>query len=126
LVDWLIKTAEAVREKKEEKYPVTSQVVDYIKAHLADEIYLDVLAAELKMSSGYLSSYFKAKTGMNIVDYINETRIAKAASLLDDDRLKIRDAAQAVGYRNITSFNRMFKKYTGLTPSEYRKRNESN
>ncbi|WP_219641175.1 AraC family transcriptional regulator [Cohnella sp. CFH 77786] len=126
LVEWVTKSAEAVREKKEEKHPITSQVVDYIHEHLADEIYLDVLSAKLKMSSGYLSSYFKAKTGINIVDYINETRIAKAASLLDDDRLKIRDAAQAVGYRNITSFNRMFKKYTGLTPSEYRKRNESN
>ncbi|MFC5467320.1 helix-turn-helix domain-containing protein [Cohnella suwonensis] len=126
LAEWVTRTAEAVREKKEEKHPITSQVVDYINAHLADEIYLDVLAAKLKMSSGYLSSYFKAKTGMNIVDYINETRIAKAASLLDDDRLKIRDAARSVGYQNITSFNRMFKKYTGLTPSEYRKRNEAN
>ncbi|NBD23894.1 helix-turn-helix domain-containing protein [Paenibacillus glycinis] len=126
LAEWTAKTAEAVREKKEEKHPITTQVVDYIHAHLADEIYLDVLAAKLKMSSGYLSSYFKAKTGMNIVDYINETRIAKAAGLLDDDRLKIREAAEAVGYRNITSFNRMFKKYMGLTPSEYRKRKDSN
>lgn len=126
LTEWVTKMAEAVREKKEEKHPITSQVVEYINEHLADEIYLDVLAAKLKMSSGYLSSYFKSKTGINIVDYINETRIAKAASLLDDDRLKIRDAAEAVGYRNITSFNRMFKKYMGLTPSEYRKRNDRN
>lgn len=126
LVEWVTKTAEAVREKKEEKHPITTQVVDYIHAHLAEEIYLDVLAAKLKMSSGYLSSYFKGKTGMNIVDYINETRIAKAAGLLNDDRLKIRDAAEAVGYRNITSFNRMFKKYMGVTPSEYRKREDKN
>ncbi|PYI57407.1 helix-turn-helix domain-containing protein [Paenibacillus flagellatus] len=124
LLDWVKRTAEAVKEKKEEKHPVTSFVIDYIHEHLSEDIYLDVLADKLKMSSGYLSSYFKGKTGKNIVDYINETRIAKATSLLADERIKIHDAAKAVGYQNITSFNRMFKKYTGLTPSEYRKRLE--
>lgn len=122
LLEWVTRIAEAVRAKKEEKQPVTSFVIDYINEHLSEEIYMDVLAEKLKMSSGYLSSYFKAKTGKNIVDYINETRIAKATSLLTDDRIKIHDAAKAVGYQNITSFNRMFKKYTGVTPSEYRKR----
>ncbi|CAI6086788.1 helix-turn-helix domain-containing protein [Cohnella sp. JJ-181] len=125
LVGWVTEIAQAVREKKDEKHPITTQIAEYINEHLAEEIYLDVLADKFKMSSGYLSSYFKNKTGMNIVDYINETRIKKAAGLLDDDTLKIREAAEQVGYKNITSFNRMFKKYMGLTPSEYRKRNES-
>ncbi|MNI31605.1 HTH-type transcriptional activator Btr [compost metagenome] len=122
LLEWVTQTAEAVRDKKEEKDPITSFVVDYINKHLTEEIYLDELAAKLKMSSGYLSSYFKGKTGKNIIDYINETRIMKATSFLADNRLKIHDAAMAAGFQNITSFNRMFKKYTGLTPSEYRKK----
>ncbi|UKS28540.1 AraC family transcriptional regulator [Paenibacillus sp. HWE-109] len=122
LLEWVTQTSEAVQGKKEEKYPVASFVIDYINDHLSDEIYLDALAEKLKMSSGYLSSYFKGKTGKNIVDYINETRIAKATTLLADNRIKIHDAAKAVGYQNMTSFNRMFKKYTGVTPSEYRKR----
>lgn len=124
LLDWVTKSAEAVREKKEEKHPVTAFVFDYVNEHLAEELYLDVLAEKLNLSSGYLSSYFKEKTGMNIVDYINETRITKARSLLADNRMKVHDAAKAVGYQNITSFNRMFKKYTGLTPTEFRKRND--
>ncbi|WP_158560378.1 helix-turn-helix domain-containing protein [Paenibacillus contaminans] len=124
LLDWVKRTAEAVKEKKEEKHPVTSFVIDYINDHLSEDIYVDVLAEKLKMSSGYLSTYFKGKTGKSIVDYINETRIAKAASLLADNDMKIHDAAKAVGYQNLTSFNRMFKKYTGLTPSEYRKRTD--
>jgi YesN/AraC family two-component response regulator len=125
MTEWVARTAEAVREKKDEKRPITALIAEYINEHLAEEIYLDVLAAEFKMSSGYLSTYFKSKTGMNLVDYINETRIKKAVSLLDDETLKIRDAAERVGYKNITSFNRMFKKYTGLTPSEYRKKIDS-
>ncbi|SDE45015.1 Helix-turn-helix domain-containing protein [Paenibacillus sp. UNCCL117] len=125
LLGWVTATAEAVQDKKEEKYPVTTFVMEYINEHLTEEIYLDVLAEKLKMSSGYLSTYFKSKTGKNIVDYINETRIEKATELLGDSRIKIHDAAKAVGYQNITSFNRMFKKYKGLTPSEYRKRLDS-
>lgn len=125
LLEWVTRVAEAVKEKKEEKLPIAAFVMEYIQDHLSEEIYMDVLADKLKISSGYLSSYFKAKTGKNIVDYINETRIEKATALLADSRIKIHDAAKAVGYQNITSFNRMFKKYTGMTPSEYRKRSST-
>ncbi|HZG75483.1 MAG TPA: AraC family transcriptional regulator, partial [Paenibacillus sp.] len=107
--------------KAEPKDAVTSFVVDYVNNHLSEEIYLDALAEKLNLSSGYLSSYFKEKTGTNIVEYVNETRIRKATELLVETRMKVQDVAEAVGYRNITSFNRMFKKYTGLKPSEYRK-----
>lgn len=116
--------AKAVRERKqraEQKDPVTCFVMDYVNEHYAEDLYLDVLAQKLNLSGGYLSSYFKEKTGMNIVDYINEIRIIKATDLLEKNRLKIHDVAEAVGYRNNTSFNRMFKKYTGVTPTEFRK-----
>jgi|GEM_PF-1989606 len=117
---WATRTADAIGEKIERKDPITSFVMEFVNDNMADDIYLDVLAEKLNLSSGYLSTYFKEKTGINIVEYVNETRIRKAASLLMDSRLKIKEIAEAVGYRNITSFNRMFKKYTGLKPSEYR------
>lgn len=116
--------AKAVRERKlraEQKDPITSFVMNYVNEHYAEDLYLDILAQKLNLSGGYLSSYFKEKTGMNIVDYINEIRIIKATDLLESNRLKIHDVAEAVGYRNNTSFNRMFKKYTGVTPTEFRK-----
>ncbi|WNQ12532.1 helix-turn-helix domain-containing protein [Paenibacillus aurantius] len=121
ILEWLMVTCEAIEEKTERKDAVTSFVMDYVRDHLAEEISLDSLAEKLNLSSGYLSTYFKEKTGMNIVDYVNETRTQKAASLLLDSRLKIQEVAEAVGYRNITSFNRMFKRFTGLRPSDYRK-----
>ncbi|WP_309122023.1 AraC family transcriptional regulator [Paenibacillus sp.] len=122
LLEWVTRTADAVQEKKTEpKDAVTSFVIDYVQNHMAEEIYLDALAEKLNLSSGYLSTYFKEKTGTNIVEYVNETRIRKAAELLLETRMKVQEVAEAVGYRNITSFNRMFKKYTGLRPSDYRK-----
>ncbi|MFD0673051.1 helix-turn-helix domain-containing protein [Cohnella sp. GCM10027633] len=121
LRDWVKQTAEAIHAKKEPKDNIVTFVMDYVKDNLAEEIYLDALAEKLNISSGYLSTYFKEKTGTNLVEFVNETRVNKAASLLlHDSRLKIQEVAEAVGYRNITSFNRMFKKYTGLKPSEYR------
>ncbi|RAV21572.1 helix-turn-helix domain-containing protein [Paenibacillus contaminans] len=125
MIEWCTKASEAFKEKKQLKDPVTSFIVEYVNEHLAEEIYLDVLAERLNLSGGYLSTYFKEKTGMNIVDFINETRIMKATNLLADNKYKIQDVAEAVGYRNITSFNRMFKKYIGATPSEFRKRPDS-
>ncbi|MHA6482396.1 helix-turn-helix domain-containing protein [Paenibacillus sp. strain BS8-2] len=122
LLDWTVRAADAVRAKSEApKDPITSFVLDYVGDHLAEEIYLDALAEKLNLSSGYLSTYFKDKTGSNFIEYVNETRIRKASELLLNTRSKIQEVAEAVGYRNITSFNRMFKKYTGLSPSEYRK-----
>jgi two-component system response regulator YesN len=121
LLQWLKMISEVIQEKKERKDGITSFVMDYINDNLADEIYLDTLAEKLNISSGYLSTYFKEKTGINIIEYINEVRIREATVLLVASQLKIQDVAEAVGYRNITSFNRMFKKNTGLTPNDYRK-----
>jgi len=121
LIQWARRTAEAIEEKKEPKDSIALFVMNYVNEHLSEEIYLDALAEKLNLSSGYLSTYFKEKTGRNFVEYVNETRIAEAASLLVNSRSKIQEVAEAVGYRNIASFNRMFKKYTGLRPSDYRK-----
>ena len=121
ILQWLKDLSEVIQEKKERKDGITSFVMDYINDHLAEEIYLDTLAEKLNISSGYLSTYFKEKTGINLVEYINEVRIREATVLLTGSQLKIQAIAELVGYRNITSFNRMFKKYTGLTPNDYRK-----
>lgn len=126
LLEWVRRTAEAIEDKKERKDSIASFVMNYVNEHLAEEIYLDALADKLNLSSGYLSTYFKEKTGINFVEYVNETRIRQAESLLVNGRMKIQEVAEAVGYRNIASFNRMFKKYTGLKPSEYRKSKQEN
>jgi YesN/AraC family two-component response regulator len=63
---------------------------------------------------------FKDYTGGNFIDYLMEIRICKSKELLAETNGKIRDIAEAVGYANVNSFTRIFKKMTGLTPSEYR------
>ncbi len=111
-----------VAKKRTDRDPVTAFVKEYLEAHYMEEITLDRMAEKLDITGGYLSTYFKEKTGMNFVDYVNDVRVRKARELLDrSPGLKIQDVAARVGYQNLNSFNRMFKKFTGLTPSEYRK-----
>jgi two-component system response regulator YesN len=110
-----------IKEIKEKKDHIIQFVYDYLENNYDKDITLDVVADKLNISRSYLSSYFKEKTGTNFVDYVNSVRIDKAKKLLLNPDIRIQDAAQFVGYQNINSFNRMFKKFTGFTPSEFRK-----
>jgi two-component system response regulator YesN len=110
-----------IQTRKEQRDPMTTFVLDYLESHYHEDITLDMVADKLDISSGYLSSYFKEKTGKNLIDYVHEVRITKAKGLLLRSDLKIQDAAAQVGYNNLNSFNRMFKKYTGMTPTEFRR-----
>ncbi|MCI3920097.1 helix-turn-helix domain-containing protein [Paenibacillus sp. TRM 82003] len=114
-------SASLIRDKKEQSDPVIDIVLETIREKYAEDLSLEALADKLNMSSAYLSVYIKSKTDLNFSDHLNATRIGKAMELLRDTNLNIQEIAANIGYANITSFNRMFKKSTGLTPSEYRK-----
>ncbi|MDF2669335.1 MAG: hypothetical protein K0R67_1641 [Paenibacillus sp.] len=110
-----------IREIKDKRDHIIHFVYEYLEEHYDKDITLDAVADKLNISRSYLSTYFKEKTGNYFVDYVNSVRINKAKKLLLKPDIRIQDAAQFVGYQNINSFNRMFKKFTGFTPSEFRK-----
>ncbi len=117
----LHEAADQILRKREERDPLTGFVMDYLKVHYMEEITLDKMAEKLNITGGYLSTYFKEKTGMNFLEYVNDVRIRNARELLETSDMKIQEIAEKVGYQNLNSFNRMFKKFTGVTPSEFRK-----
>ncbi|AZN43035.1 helix-turn-helix domain-containing protein [Paenibacillus albus] len=119
--EWLPRLTDLIKSKKEKKDHITSFVFDYLEQHYAHDITLDMMADKLNITRSYLSTYFREKTGTYFVDYVNLIRVSRAKELLSRSDVKIGDAAARVGYQNINSFNRMFKKFTGVTPSEFRK-----
>ncbi|WP_127579333.1 helix-turn-helix domain-containing protein [Paenibacillus koleovorans] len=122
LLNSMIATAsQLLRERKEKRDHIIHFVYDYLEEHYEKDITLDAIADKLNISRSYLSTYFKEKTGIYFVDYVNTVRVGKAKKLLARPDIRIQDAASMVGYQNINSFNRMFKKFTGMTPSEFRK-----
>ena len=112
--------ANAVPVKKEsEATGYVRQAMDYIAGHYADEnISIATIAEHLRVSEGHLSHVFKKQTGMTVTNYLTKTRIEAAMALLQTGRVKVYEAAAAVGYKDVTYFSATFKKLTGLSPSE--------
>ena len=96
-------------------------IASYIHTHYQHELSLESLAEHFYISPGYLSHQFKKVTGFTLVQYIQMTRIKNVQSRLISTDEKITDVALACGFTSFSQFNRIFKKTTGMSPSEYRK-----
>lgn len=94
-------------------------LIMYIEEHYNEDISLNQLADMLKMSPVYLSSLFKEETGISYVRYLTDIRIARAKELLSQGHL-VREVCEMVGYPNYRYFCDLFKKHTGVTPTEYK------
>ena len=84
------------------------------------ELGIPFLSEQLKLSPSYLSQIFKQETGTTINQFIISFRMDMACSLLLKSDRKVADIAQSCGFLDQNYFTKIFKKYTGLTPSDYR------
>lgn len=106
----------------EADYILTNAIASYIESHYLAEITLKDMAGEMGYSYGYLSSFFNAHFGVNFSAYVNRCRVQLAREyLLETDR-EITEISLLCGFASIRNFNRIFKEESGLSPSEYRKR----
>lgn len=100
-------------------------VINYVKTYLNENYKTDIsyntIAENLNITRPYLTTYFKSKTGMNPSEYLNRQRINKSIYLLSNTSLKIKDISKDVGIYNVSTFIRIFKKYMGKTPNEYKR-----
>jgi two-component system response regulator YesN len=101
-------------------------IMDYVEKHYAEPITLYDVSESIYISTYYASRIFKQETGKNFVDYLNEVRLEKAKEFLSDVQYKIYEVADLIGVQDAHYFSRIFKKHTGVTPSEYRDRYISN
>ncbi|HHW13033.1 MAG TPA: helix-turn-helix domain-containing protein [Firmicutes bacterium] len=103
-----------------ERNNIVQFAIDYIKENYQSNINLQTIAEQVNYSPSYLSFLFKQETGKNFVDYLNHYRIEQAKKLLRDTNAKNYEIAYQVGYQDEKYFYQIFKKYTGLTASQYR------
>ena len=80
------------------------------------------MAEHTFVSTYYISRMFKKEMGKNFVDYLNEIRIEKAKEMLRDVRFKTYEVAEQVGIPDAHYFSKLFKKYVGVTPTEFREK----
>ena len=92
----------------------------FIEEHSREELSLTKIARAVNMNANYLSENFKQVTGINFVEYVALTRFATACDLLRNGDLRISEIAFAVGFQSLSQFNRVFKRFSGKSPTEYR------
>lgn len=94
-------------------------VKKYVEEHYMNEIQLRDLAAVAHVSGSYLSVKFKKEVGCSFTEYLVRFRINKAKELFEHRFTSCKEVASMVGYTDYTQFSKIFKKYTGKSPTEY-------
>ncbi|WP_024615119.1 response regulator [Clostridium sp. Ade.TY] len=97
-------------------------IVDYIDKNIDKKISLTMLAKKVNMNESYLSRIFKNETGKNITYFINERKMNKALELLSKKDIMVKQASLMVGIDDQFYFNKLFKKFYGINPSEFKKK----
>ena len=92
----------------------------HIDSNLSEPLSLKLLAELQGIHPSYLSTLFKKETGQTMTDYINQQRIEHSCSLLRGSQLQIQTIAQHCGIPDVNYFSKLFRKYRGMPPKEYR------
>ena len=130
LSEWLIHLSRELMSRMEtgqetKENEIILQACNYIASNLGNpNLGLQTVSNSIGLSSSYFSQLFKTEKGIGLINYINEQRILQAQQLLRVSDLKTEDIALQLGFSTASYFGRVFKKSTGLTPSEYRKQNK--
>ncbi|MDD4569196.1 MAG: AraC family transcriptional regulator [Tepidanaerobacteraceae bacterium] len=96
-------------------------VQNYISLNYQKKLSLEDLSNKFFVNKFYLSHIFKSVTGFNYKDYLIRYRLSIAKDFLANTKMPVTEICSACGYNNINHFNRIFKKYEGIAPTEYRK-----
>jgi AraC-like DNA-binding protein len=109
-----------VLEEHRELNSRLDKIMHLINTNYQRKITQEEIAAKIGMTSAAFCRYFKEKTGKGFIYFINEMRIGYACKLLIENHLLISQICFECGFNNLSNFNRMFKRQTGITPGEYR------
>jgi YesN/AraC family two-component response regulator len=103
-----------------------NRVITYIKKNIENNISLQDLSSFANVHPNYLCTAFKKEVGRTLSEYINENRIIAIKQYMNHANSSIGEISYTFNFNHVTYFSRYFKKYTGLTPSDYRKLCSSN
>jgi two-component system response regulator YesN len=128
LAAWVEKTGDALSGLLDRKPSGHADIIEKIRRYILDNlerhISLRDVADHVCISPGYLSTVFKKEYSRNLIDYINMIKMERACELIRQKRYRIYEISHKVGFDNAFYFTRVFRRHTGLSPSEYRKREE--
>lgn len=98
-----------------------SDIFNFVRENFKRQISLNEIAEETSMTPPSFARYFKKNTGKTFTQFVNEYRLVHASKLLAEKPTSITDICFESGFNNFSHFNKLFKEYTGQSPSDYRK-----
>lgn len=122
LRDAAVKGLEEYQEAKDREETKPVRIArEYILKNYSRQLTLEEVASQAGFSAVYFSTMFKKLTGQSFADYLTEVRLEEAKRMLKEDNKSILEISEAVGYSDNKYFRKLFKKATGMKPSDYRK-----
>ncbi len=106
---------------KESSLDYVEVIQRFIKQNLSSKLTLSMIAKEVGLNESYAGRLFKKAMGKSIFQYIHEVRMENAAQLLIKTDMKVREVAAQVGMSDQLYFNKIFRRFYALSPSEYRR-----
>jgi len=103
-------------------HPVVDRAITYIQSHLTDRLSVDDISANAGYSPSYFSHIFTSETGMSPYQFVVKSRVEHAQQLLKTTRLAVQEIAFQCGFNSAANFCYTFRRVTGASPHEYRKR----
>lgn len=101
---------------------IVNEILKYIQNNLSKQIKIEDLCALTNSSPSLIGQCFKKETDKTIIEYVNTLKIDKAKQLLKESDLTITNISYDLGFNDMAYFNRVFKKLTGNSPNNYRKK----
>ncbi len=108
------------------EYSIVDKVKRYISDHLLDGVSREDLAELAHINSAYLSRLFKKEVGFSMTDYMQQERMKKASEMLIQSDETISNIAKAFHYTNFSHFSKLFRKYYGMNPQQFRRQFQRN
>ena len=118
-----VPSIEAEHGKKPIMAPAVNRIVKFLKENYNRKISLNEVAEYAFMSPSHFCTFFKQETGCTFIDFLSVIRIDKAKELMQNPELKVYEIANLVGYDDWNYFSKIFRKITGVNPTQYKKCN---
>lgn len=104
----------------ETDHPEINKIIRYVLRNYDRDLSLQAMAAYVNMAENYLSGLFKKKTGDTFINYLQKIRVNEAKFYLEQTDLPVAEIGERAGFANPSYFFKIFKRWTGVTPSEFR------
>lgn len=110
------------RNNKVKNHQIINKIKEFIRSHYDRGLTLEDIAESVYLSPYYISRIFKEEQGITVMDYLTKVRIEEAKKLLRNPKYNIDDISVKLGYSDPSYFSKVFRRYVGLSPSQFRQK----